>query len=231
MTVVLAVVCADGVVMGADTQITDMARGASYPGRKLHRLGEAAAWGGSGARAVQVDLQRAFEHSAGAILDAEDVGRALQEQMLPILRHHYDNFIAEVPGEDLPGTPSAYLLAAGWADDGPWIVEVDPHGMVSRYEDIGFHAIGSGAAMALQASALLAHFRMLERSVHYGVVAVVRVLDALALSSPSVGPHFDVIRVTAEGAHQLDAEEVAEAKCRVERWEDLEQGVLDQLFE
>src|SRR5690606_9700355 len=102
VTVVLAVVCADGVVMGADTQITDMARGASYPGRRLHRLGEAAAWGGSGARAVQVDLQRAFEHSAGAILDAEDVGRALQEQMLPILRHHYDNFIAEVPGEDLP---------------------------------------------------------------------------------------------------------------------------------
>jgi len=50
MTVVLSVVCHDGVVLGADTQITDTDRGMSYPGQKLHAMGEHAAWGGSGAR-------------------------------------------------------------------------------------------------------------------------------------------------------------------------------------
>ena len=52
MTVVLALRCADGLVLGADSQITDADRGLSYPARKLHRLGDHAAWGGSGARAT-----------------------------------------------------------------------------------------------------------------------------------------------------------------------------------
>jgi 20S proteasome alpha/beta subunit len=52
VTVVLALKCADGVVLGADSQITDSDRGLSYPAQKLHPFGETAAWGGSGARAV-----------------------------------------------------------------------------------------------------------------------------------------------------------------------------------
>jgi proteasome beta subunit len=54
MTVVLAVVCEDGIVIGSDTQITDSDRGLSCPGQKLHRMGSHAAWGGSGGRAVLV---------------------------------------------------------------------------------------------------------------------------------------------------------------------------------
>jgi hypothetical protein len=57
VTVVLSVICEDGVVMGADTQVTDSDRGMSYPGQKLHAMGEHAAWGGSGARSVLGDLE------------------------------------------------------------------------------------------------------------------------------------------------------------------------------
>jgi 20S proteasome alpha/beta subunit len=49
MTVVLATVCEDGVVIGSDSQITDKGRGMTYPAEKLHPLGDTAAWGGSGA--------------------------------------------------------------------------------------------------------------------------------------------------------------------------------------
>lgn len=52
MTVVLALRCADGIVLGSDSQITDSARGLSYPAQKLHPFGDTAAWGGSGSRAV-----------------------------------------------------------------------------------------------------------------------------------------------------------------------------------
>ena len=60
MTVVLATVCEDGVVIGSDSQITDKGRGMTYPAEKLHPLGEKAAWGGSGARSVLTDVKRCF---------------------------------------------------------------------------------------------------------------------------------------------------------------------------
>jgi proteasome beta subunit len=232
VTVVLAIKCSDGLVVAADTQVTDSDRGMSYPAQKLHPLGDYGAWGGSGARSVLTDLEREFEDSAAAIQEADDVARILQEKVLPVLQHHYDNFIADVPGEDSgAGGPSAYVLAAGYTDDAPWIVELNPHAMVSRYEDIGFHAIGSGAPMAQQAGALLAHFRMTERPVALGVVAAVRVLDALSTTSPSVGGEFDVCRITAEGAKHLDDEEIAAAMELVKRWGELEQEALDKLLD
>ena len=134
MTVVLALRCADGLVLGADSQITDSDRGLSYPARKLHHLGDHAAWG------------------------------------------------------------------------------------------------GSGAAMAQQAGALLAQYRMTERSVDHGVVAVMRVLDALDLTSPSIGGPMNVCRMTPDGAHHLDEKEVEQARERVRRWVELEQRALDELF-
>ena len=123
MTVVLATVCQDGVVLGSDSQITDKGRGMTYPAEKLHPLGEVAAWGGSGSRAVLFDVERCFNENSAAILEAPDIGRALQEHILPILRHHYDTFISDVPGEEGGGTPSAYVMAAGWRDGEPWIIE------------------------------------------------------------------------------------------------------------
>ena len=124
MTVVLATVCEDGVVMGSDSQITDKGRGMTYPAQKLHPLGSDAAWGGSGARSVLTDVQRSFNENSAAILEAPDIGRAMQNQVLPILRHHYETFIPDVPGEEGSGTPSAYVMAAGWRDGEPWIIEI-----------------------------------------------------------------------------------------------------------
>jgi 20S proteasome alpha/beta subunit len=230
MTVVLALRCADGVVMASDSQITDTGRGLSYPAQKLHPLGDRAAWGGSGARAVLGEVKAAFDRSAGAILDAEDVSRELQERIVPIQRHHYEHYIEHVPGEESPGGPAAFVLAAGYTN-GPWIVEVDPHGMVSHHEDIGFHAIGSGAPMAQQAGVLLSHFRMTERTTDYGVLAVVRVLDALAVTSPSVGGPIDVCVLGPDGARALEESEVDDTRAVVERWVDHEEEVLDSLLD
>ena len=232
MTVVLAVRCADGVVMGSDSQVTEADRGMTYPAQKLHELGPDAAWGGSGARPVLWDVERCFDAEADQIVSARDVGREIQERVLPILRHHYDNFIEVVPGEGTDGTPSAYVLAAGFSHGEPFIVQINPNGMISRYEEIGFHAVGSGAPMAQQAGALLEHFQIAERRVDYGVVAVLRVLDALAASSPSVGGPLDVCRITPEGgAQHLTEDEIAEVREKVAEWERLEQAALDDLFD
>lgn len=230
MTVVIAVLCEDGVVIGADTQVTDTDRGMSYPGQKLHPMGDYAAWGGSGSRAVLGDLEKIFAESAQAICGSDDIGRALQERTLPVLKHHYDNFIPDVPGEDFEGGPAAYVLASGWGEDGGWIVEVTPSGMVSRYDAIGFHAIGSGAPMAQQAGALLSHVDLIRRSVQHGVVGIVRVLDALTRTSPNVGLQIDVACITAEGARHLTDDEITTARDDVARWRELELKAFDKLF-
>jgi proteasome beta subunit len=231
MTVVLALRCADGVVLGSDSQITDSARGLSYPAQKLHPFGDTAAWGGSGSRAVLFDLEQLFNSCAPAVLGSENIGHAVQERVVPVLRRHYDQFVEQVPGEQHSGaTPATYVLTAGYADGVPFIVDIDPHGLIGRYEEVGFHAVGSGAAMAQQAGALLAHFRMTERDVDYGVVAVVRILDTLRVTSPSIGGPIDLYRITAEQADALSDKEVARVRKQVQRWSDLESKALDELF-
>lgn len=231
MTVVLAVRCVDGLVLAGDSQVTDDDRGLSFPASKLHPLGDAAAWGGSGARSVLVDVESVLADSATEVLEADNVAHAVQERMLGVLEYHYEHFIPEVPGKAGRTSPSAYLLAAGYSRGEPWIVEVDPHGMVSRYEEVGFQAIGSGAAMAQQAIALLAHFQMREREVRYGVITAVRVLDALMTTSPSVGGPLDVYRITSDGAEHYGEDELAQVREDVARWHDREQQVLDELFD
>jgi len=231
MTVVLALRCADGIVLGADSQITDSARGLSYPAQKLHPFGDTAAWGGSGSRAVLFDLEELFDGCAPAVLGAENIGHAVQERVIPVLRRHYDQFVETVPGEKQSGaTPATYVLTAGYAEGVPFIVDIDPHGLIGRYEEVGFHAVGSGSAMAQQAGALLAHFRMTERDVDYGVVAAVRVLDALDMTSPVIGGPIDIYRLTADGAQALTEKDIDRVRGQVRRWTDLERKALDELF-
>jgi proteasome beta subunit len=231
VTVVLAIRCANGIVVASDSQITDGARGLSYPAQKLHSLGGHGAWGGSGSRAVLYDIEQILDAEADAVVEAKDIGHALQERVLPVFKHHYANFIQDVPGQESAGTPATYVLAAGYSGDDPFIVDLDPNGLIGHYEETGFQAVGSGAPMAQQAHALLAHFNMTERDVGYGVVAALRVLDALDASSPSVGGPMDICRITPDGAAHLSPEEVEEVRGEVRRWVELEHRALDQLFD
>jgi hypothetical protein len=181
---------------------------------------------------VLYDLEQMFDGCAAAVLGAENIGHAVQERVVPVLRRHYDQFVEQVPGEKASGaTPATYVLVAGFADGQPFIVDIDPHGLIGRYEEVGFHAVGSGAPMAQQAGALLAHFRMTERDVDYGVVAVVRILDTLGITSPSIGGPKDVYRITAEEATALSDKDIARVRKQVERWSDLESKALDELFD
>lgn len=217
--------------MASDSQITDPGRGLTYPAQKLHPLGKHAAWGGSGSRSVLHDVEQVFTAEPDAIMEARNLGHALQGRILPILKHHYANFIADVPGQETGGTPATYVLAAGYVGDVPFIIDVDPNGLIGHHVETGFQAVGSGAAMAQQAHALLAHFGMSERDVDYGVVAALRVLDALDASSPSVGGPMDICRITPEGAHHLGEDEIADIRLHVGRWIELEHEALDRLFE
>ncbi len=230
MTVVLALRCADGIVVASDSQITDPARGVSYPAQKLHPLGKHAAWGGSGSRAVLYDIETALRCRTGrggrvagrraraAVAGAADLQASLRQ------------LHCRCAGVEARRDPATYVLAAGYAGGKPFIVDLDPHGLIGHHEETGFQAVGSGAPMAQQAYALLANFQMSQRGVDYGVVAALRVLDALDATSPTVGPPMDICRITPEGAQHLDPDEVEEVRGLVVRWSELEQRAIDELF-
>ena len=43
------------------------------------------------------DLEQKFDSEPDAIIEADDVGHALQARVVPVLKHHYANFISDVP--------------------------------------------------------------------------------------------------------------------------------------
>lgn len=218
--------------MASDSQITDPGRGLTYPAQKLHPLGSNAAWGGSGSRAVLYDVEQLFNEEADAVVEAKDIGHAIQARVRPIMEHHYENFIPNVPGQENAGTPATYVLAAGYVGDTPFIIDLDPNALLGHHEETGFQAVGSGAAMAQQAHALLTQFQVADRDVNYGLVAALRVLDALDASSPSVGGPMDLCRITPEdGAQHLTPKQVEAVRKDVGRWVKLEQAALDGLFD
>ena len=65
----------------------------------------------------------------------------------------------------------------------------------------------------------------------YGVVAALRVLDALDATSPSVGAPMDICRITSDGARHFSLDEVEVVRRQVKRWVELENEALDQLFD
>jgi hypothetical protein len=68
--------------------------------------------------------------------------------------------------------------------------------------------------MAQQAAALLAHFQVTERDVDHGVLSGVWVLDALRITSPSVGGPVDIYRLTPTGADALSESDIERAQER-----------------
>ena len=64
------------------------------------------------------DLEQLFDGCAAAVLGSENIGHAVQERVVPVLRRHYDQFVEQVPGEKQSGaTPATYVLVAGFAGD------------------------------------------------------------------------------------------------------------------
>lgn len=72
---------------------------------------------------------------------------------------------------------------------------------------------------------------MTERDVDHGVLAAVRVLDTLRITSPSIGGPVDVYRMTPDGAAALTEEEIEAVRTKVRRWAELENEALDRLPE
>lgn len=236
MTVVIALRCNDGLLVASDSQGTESASAMHETTRhevqKVFCVGERAAWGASGLASVITDLGPKLDRVSGSIAQTSDPCDTYVRPVRAVLKTHYDRYL-EVPDGQRASSPASSFLSAGYGkDDEPYIVEVDPNCTTSRYDQIGFHSIGSGAAFARMAQALMAHFRVRERSLSHGLLVAYRVLDAVINTSAfGVGGPIQMAQVTpSEGARLLDEEELDEIASKVGLWQELEQETLQAVL-
>lgn len=229
MTVILALSCADGVVLAADSQATesDMTR---FEVDKIFELTERIIWAGSGSSAIISELNAEFIKNKSHFESAVKFGVPLAKYARPVLDKHYSSWIA-VPGKNnIP--PSTSLIACGVRSDGtPWIMELSDNCQVTDYSDRGFHAIGSGSTMAQVAAALSSHYDLPGKPIPFGQLVAYRSLNAvIETSAYGVGHPIKIWTVTAEGIAQVSADEIRALSDRVGGWQQMEVETLEQLM-
>lgn len=236
MTVVIALRCSDGLIVASDSQGTESGSAVHettrHQVRKVYCVGERAAWGASGLASVITDLGPKLDGVHRSIAQTSDPCSTYVAPVRQVLKTHYDRYL-EMPDGQRSSSPASSFLAAGYGkEDEPYIVEVDPNCTASRYDELGFHSIGSGAAFARMAQALMAHFRVRESPLSHGLLVAYRVLDAVIHTSAfGVGGPIQMAVVTPlEPARILEEVELDEIASQVGLWQELERETLEDFL-
>jgi 20S proteasome alpha/beta subunit len=208
--------------MASDSQSTEDI-GVRGTVRKIFRISDKLAWGGSGSGNIISDLHATFSTSASEIEGQHDPADLVRSLSYPVLQKHYDQFI-QPPGHETQSPATGGIVCGYDASGLPFILELAPTGMVSHYEDNGFCAIGSGGAFAGMANALLAHFDLPNKSVSTGKLVAFRVTNAvIQASAHEVGPPVQLWTISPdEGAVEIESDELKVVEGMVGGWQQTE---------
>lgn len=239
MTLIVAALCADGLLMGADSQASEKAGGGiamKLTTEKIRPLTNQIIWAGSGhsgcIQDVDVALSALVKNRSEASLNTKsaaqlksDLVRAVNEAQRETYKVHLNT-----PNQ-YPSSPATSVMFCGMTgpptDCHPWILEVNHDGTGQQYEEIGFHAIGSGGDMARLAHATLLHYDLRKRSIEHGKVVVYRMLEAVLSSMETVGPPIKMWVQSGKVFKQVNAEELDVLRDAVGAWKEVERESLD----
>lgn len=229
MTVVLAVQCAEGVVLGSDSQGTDTSGGNIATATrstvsKLFPLGTHIAWGATGGGGI---IQR-FAHFCTTV-DQAQLDRPIEELRATLagFQRQFQRQIRAEVMEEFYGqaVPALGLLFAGYTAGRPWILEVTPGGEDTIYPD--FYAVGSAGVFARQAMASVAHYDLPNRNLAEAQVIVWRALDGcIEAAAWGIGRPIWLYSVTADGAATLPEDEWRSVGDSVNAWKEAERESL-----
>lgn len=151
MTLILALVCSDGIVMASDGQTTFFTEAGPMrlpTEKKIQCHKDRFLWGGSG----DVGLFQKIGLVLADITDG-DLKKHIPK-LRPVIRAKVIGEQKAAAGSYLPiepnkfPKPTAHVLFAGHDDGTSWILEIDPNGTDTQLEDYGFAAVGGGAHFA-----------------------------------------------------------------------------------
>lgn len=229
MTLIVALRCRDGVLMASDSQGTEDPYGVRFEVQKVFKLTPRAVWASSGLGQVMHDLVVEAGRRASELDAAGDMRDMLVDIVRPILQKHYSAYL---PVQGAAGPPFSDTLVCGVTGGGePWILEIDRQCVCTAYAERGFHAIGSAAAFAQLAVALLAHFDVRNRPLAQAKAIAYRVMDiAIQTSAQGVGPPIQMWVADHDGARRLDDAELEQLRTIVGAWQELERETLNRAF-
>jgi hypothetical protein len=226
--------------MGADSQASETAGGGvamKMTTLKIRPLTNQIIWAGSGhvgcLQDIEANLSTLVKNRSEGGMNSKTcvqlkgalVG-AVNEAQKQTYQGHLDP-----PGQypSSPGTSVLFCGMTGAAATGvPWILEVSANGTGQRYEDFGFHAIGTGGDMARLAHATLLHYNLRERPIQHGKVVVYRMMEAVLTSIETVGPPIRMWAQAGKTFKELGEEEMKNLRDTVGAWKQIERESLDE---
>lgn len=178
MTLILALACADGIVMASDGQATFSTTGqpVRQPMQKIHSLASCVLWAGAGDVGLLQKIGYALEslEATKLTLPIKGLRPMLFNTVRPVILEAVQAFIPVGPN---PQPAMADVLFCGYSGDDPWILEITHTASDVQHEEIGFAAIGSADIFPYFALTSLAHYGVRQRSTAEGQLIAYRVLD------------------------------------------------------
>jgi proteasome beta subunit len=238
MTLILAIRCADGLVLASDGQSTVGTAGqpVKTETEKLVVPWTGIAWGGSGRVSMIQAVERALTHdfSARTALDKKTpkdaivaLGNCVGKAVRDVLQGGY----VQLPQNDNPSSP---FLFAGETPQGPFLLEDHPNTTFTDHVVTGYAAIGSGDIFPYFALTGLRHYGVANRSMLEAKLIAVRILDDVIHSAAfGIGPPIHVVEVQRQAdacgvAKILDRADVQALVDKVTEWKTAEAEFLTE---
>jgi proteasome beta subunit len=232
MTLILGLICADGVVLASDSQATYMTGGQQVKGNitKLVPQWNNVVWAASGNVGVAQHVSRMFrEHTAlqsAAYFENRNADTALKEicEALRPSLHSYFTALLNLSNSN----PWTSFIFCGWVKDGPLLFELGADLIASDHREAGYAAIGSGDVFPYFALASLEHHRVRERTLSMATLIAHRIVnDAINVAAYGLGPPVQMITVPRGGPAEV-RDDIAAIQDGVREWQQIERDALEK---
>lgn len=238
MTLIIALLCKDAIIIGADSKATEEVTGhvvfdPSFTVDKVFGLGDKILWGGSGQGGFVQRMKERLDsnyasHAGNFAKAASDTCGHIRGLVVAAGKLELQSMVSPDEGR----LRLNKFLFCGFSGDGPWIYEVLGNGQATRYEKpFGFHAIGSAAHFAYAAFGLLRHHGVNAHGERGGLVVAHRILgSSVSLAAGGVGEPLQYWVLTKSGIKQIpeNSPEFRNMKETVGLWAEKEKAALGE---
>lgn len=231
MTLIVAIGCTDGIVMGADSATTDASSGTKQSSTKIEQIGSLPLLcGGSGDVGLLQNIRENLE-TVRIAPKFKATRQHIKQLVVPELRHAKD---LHVP-QNLPGgyhiPPIASLLIACVQGGLPFILEIEVDGRDTVYDrNLGlFAAIGSGKSLA---QAIFRPHLNTPRDLNLGKIFAYRILDdAIELAASGLARPIHLYTVDLSGkVEKIENGDLQKLGEGCELWRQLERDALGRFL-
>lgn len=227
-TVIAALRYADGIVIGADSQVSDHNARVRWSVEKLHQVGS---WplvvGFSGSLGIATRARRDIESigwRSTTFKNPERVQKAIAAAVTPHIETLRASMDPGHPFNHVFGMQGLSGLTAYYAKE-PTILELEPSG--DRFVHSHFHAIGSGAQTAHAIWRTIGGRELSALDEGLALDVMLRILQTCVdVEMAGVGGPFTVYIVSAKGARRLSNHELDFVEQAVHEWQRRELDLL-----